>query len=534
MKSRTTQKVTLWGVAAILLAAAFLFATAPLWSGAADEPFIDTAAPIQPEQCAPCHLDISDVDVEGLIFSHGNHLLVACEGCHSRMPHRSDVTERVPMETCFACHGVNHGVQGELASGECADCHTKPADLRPVSHGLTWAKEPHAEVAAESGVNRCMMCHEAMRDCDTCHAKEAPEVGPMPLVYHPMVTPLPKGPSVKIVTRGEVEMSKCSFCHGGIDDASGERLIFAHADHISKNYRCAACHERFPHTAIGLERPDMLSCYRCHGVNHNSHGQVATEKCEACHPKSFELMPADHTKKFITGEHKERADAEPAYCAMCHKSDYCTGCHRGEKVSPNAPGKQIIPVDHRTNTWQAEHGAGFMGGEGACGSCHTDKSCKRCHKTVMPHPVGWMQDHAPEPGVDADDCDVCHSKDRNTCQSCHHDSVRRTDLVKGACVPCHDEMRQEPATGIKHKMYAEHAVHFNVAESKGRPYRCDDCHLGFGRSQVSMPGAAGLPEASHELRLCYGCHGALDFQNRQIAPYRGRELCIRCHTDLNV
>jgi hypothetical protein len=516
-----------------LLAAAFLFAYAPPWGTAANEPFIDTAAPIQPKQCAPCHLDISDVDVDGLIFSHGNHLLVACEGCHYRMPHRGDVTERVPMDACFACHGVNHGMQGELATGRCEDCHTRPDELRPVSHGLTWAKEPHAEVSLESGVNRCMMCHDSIRDCDTCHAKEVPDVPEMPLAYHSMVTPLDKGPSVRIYTRGPVSMSQCLFCHSRIDDSSAERLVFAHADHIQRNYRCEACHPRFPHTALGLERPDMMSCYRCHGLNHNSQGQVATEKCEACHPVSFELMPDDHTRAFIKGEHKERANEDAAYCAMCHKSESCTGCHRGKKVSPNAPGKQIIPVAHREVKWQEEHGALFLASEGSCNSCHDDASCKRCHQTVMPHPVGWMEDHSPEPGVSGEDCGVCHTN-RATCQNCHHQRVKGENLIARNCTPCHDEMKTAPATRIKHKKFAEHAVHFEARTLDDRPYRCDDCHYGFGRTHIPMPGTAGLPEATHELRLCYSCHGALDLRNRRIAPYRGRELCVRCHTDLRV
>ena len=539
MKRRTNRKWVVWGVAASVLVAAFLLASGPSWIGAADQ-VIDTAATIQPSQCAPCHLDIGEVEVEGLIFGHGNHLLVACEGCHARMPHRGDVTERVPMDVCFACHGVWHGEQGELATGSCEDCHTDVESRRPSSHGLTWAKEPHAEYAAANGVNRCMMCHESIDDCDACHAKEAPEVPDMPLAYHPMVIPLDKGPSVKIMPKGEVSMSQCLYCHPDIDDASGERLVFAHDDHIARNYRCQTCHPRFAHTAVGIERPDMASCYRCHGVNHNSDGQVATEDCEACHPTSFELMPGDHTAKFIKGEHKKRAGDEPEYCAMCHKSSFCTGCHRGEKVSPNAPGKQIIPVDHRKAQWQKDHGDGFLGGEGSCGSCHTDESCKRCHKTVMPHPVGWIEDHSPEPGTDDEDCDVCHT-DRESCQSCHHEKVKREDLIAENCVPCHDEMKTRPATAIKNKGFAEHAVHFYVAtesavgEPKGRPYRCDDCHLGFSVAKSPAHQATpGLTGASHELRLCYGCHGRLDYRNRRIAPWRGRELCIRCHTDLNV
>lgn len=37
----------------------------------------------------------------------------------------------------------------------------------------------------------------------------------------------------------------------------------------------------------------------------------------------------------------------------------------------------------------------------------------------------------------------------------------------------------------------------------------------------------------HDMRVCYECHGALDYLNVLIAPYSGAELCLRCHTDLN-
>ncbi len=424
---------------------------------------------------------------------------------------------------------------GELATSRCEDCHTPSFRLRPRSHTRDWAKAPHAQVTRDSGVNPCMMCHDAVPDCDACHAKAAPDVPKMPPVYHPVVTPRPKGPSVTIRPKGRVSMSQCVYCHRDIDDLVPGRLIFAHATHIVRNYRCEACHERFSHTEDGIERPDMMGCYRCHGLNHNSKGQVATDRCDACHPGQFDLMPADHTMRFIRGTHANRAERDPAYCAMCHASAFCVGCHRGEKVSANAPGRPVIPADHRKATWMKRHGPLFLDGKGACGSCHDDPSCRRCHKTVMPHPVGWIEDHSPEPGVTREDCNVCHT-DRNSCQSCHHDKVRRAELTRENCTPCHDEMKQRPATAIKHKAFAEHAVHFEVATTdsefrKERPYRCDDCHIGFGTIDTQRE-KEGLATATHEVRLCYGCHGTLNYQNRLIAPYRGRELCVQCHDNL--
>ena len=130
--------IWIWGVAAVLLAAAFLLVFAPS-SRAADAgtpaPAIDLGAPVtDSSQCAPCHLTIGSVKKPGIIFDHGNHIMVSCDGCHSRMPHNNGATDSVPMETCFACHGIKHGPQGELATSVCSKCHTASFDLVPRDH----------------------------------------------------------------------------------------------------------------------------------------------------------------------------------------------------------------------------------------------------------------------------------------------------------------------------------------------------------------------------------------------------------------
>ncbi|PKQ15034.1 MAG: hypothetical protein CVT67_11220 [Actinobacteria bacterium HGW-Actinobacteria-7] len=520
-----------------MLAAAFLLASTRL-GDAAEEPVLDTAAAIDQSQCLPCHIDLGKISVPGLVFSHGNHLMVSCDGCHSRQPHRDGYTEHVPMEVCFACHGVSHGDLGELATSKCKDCHTPSFVLRPKDHSKAWASKPHALASAKQGVNGCMMCHRAPKDCDECHAKEAPTVGKMPDGYQTVIQDRPKGPSIKVYPKGRVSMSQCVYCHPDLDAITPGRLIFAHAQHLQRNYPCEACHPAFSHNENGPVIPDMMSCYRCHGLDHAAQGQVATDKCSKCHPKSFKLTPANHTRKFILGTHKKKANKDPSYCSMCHASTFCVGCHRGDKVSPNAPGKPVIPADHRKVDWKSKHGGFFLQGQGACASCHTQQSCKRCHQTSMPHPVGWIENHKPAAGITTDDCNVCHT-DRSKCQTCHHATVARAELTLKNCVPCHSGMKKKPATSIKNKGFAEHAVHFNVAKKKGKPYTCDDCHVGFtttssSSSHTDANAGDALANAGHDLRLCYGCHGSLDYQNRLIAPYPGAQLCRRCHTDLNI
>jgi hypothetical protein len=277
----------------------------------------------------------------------------------------------------------------------------------------------------------------------------------------------------------------------------------------------------------------MQSCYRCHGLEHQGQGQIATEQCDKCHPPGFKLVPDNHTRQFILGGHKARAGSDPSYCSMCHKTDFCVGCHQGRSTSPNASAKPVLPTSHQKRGWLTQHGKLFIARQGDCGACHDDASCRVCHKTTMPHPANWIDNHKPEPGVSSDDCNICH-KDRTTCQNCHHAGVASADLVLKNCQKCHAELAQRPPTSIRIQSFAEHAVHFEVAGSKyndGAPLKCYDCHTDFSTTPVTKQATSN---PGHDMRLCYSCHGKLDPVNHEIiAPFVGAALCKRCHTNLN-
>ncbi|MBE0476347.1 MAG: hypothetical protein IBX62_04520 [Coriobacteriia bacterium] len=516
----------------IVMAAAFAFGGATS-AGQTKDP-IDLTAQVEASNCAPCHARIATARKPGLVFEHGNHLLVSCSACHYRAAHEDGKTYSPPMESCFNCHGIQHGPQGELATSECRDCHTPSFKLRPRSHVKDWAGGPHAE-RGKLGVNACMLCHDGPEDCDACHKAEKVDVGQMPKGYETVLAPKLERPSIKVYPDQPTSMGQCIYCHPDIDDFVPGTVIFEHAEHIRRNYQCTVCHPKFGHDIDGARRPDMLSCYRCHGLTHAASGLVATEECGACHPKDFELKPSDHTSKFEEGAHGKRADAEGAYCAMCHQPDFCVECHMGRKVGPDGErSRKVIPADHRKAEWMSKHGGLFLTQKGSCASCHDSPSCKSCHVTVMPHPADWVRGHAENKDELEGDCNVCHT-DREKCQSCHHDTVKRAELIEKNCVPCHEEMKKRPATSIKHKGFAEHAVHFKVEEVKGKPYKCYECHVGFGTNgNGNGVHSASLRDAAHDLRLCYDCHGTLDYKNVLIAPYRGAELCRRCHTDLNI
>lgn len=491
---------------------------------------VDLTAPVESVNCTPCHATLGETDLPNLKFSHGAHLLVKCVACHQTPPHESGTVTRPTMQSCFLCHGVSHGDQGALAAAGCAKCHTPKHTLRPRSHIADWKAKPHAEVGLRNGVNECMMCHEAARDCDACHVREKVDIGKMPGIYQRTIPVEPALPPVKVDTNATPTMSACIHCHATLDDMRDESVIFAHDTHIKRSYDCDTCHKEFPHRSDKTTVPEMLTCYQCHGLTHAAQGEVATEKCEDCHPPKFELEPKDHTVAFKSGTHKKPAVDDTTRCTMCHKSDFCADCHAGgQRLADGRKSPIVLPANHRKPEWKPDHGQLFLSQQGACSTCHTTQSCNRCHVTPMPHPADWLTGHG-EIEIKDKDCNVCHA-DRSTCQDCHHNNLDSQQLVAKNCVGCHEVMKNPKPTTIKNTGLAEHAVHFKVEERTGEPYVCNDCHIGFSQMKVSRPKS---PTQAHDLRLCYDCHGALDIDQTLIAPWPGSELCRRCHTDLQL
>ena len=532
MAHRSRARIVLTASAVLLTAAAVSFAV-PGGAGSVESGLLVVSSAASREACEPCHAEIGQVVGDAVRFDHGPHIAVRCSVCHAPGVHAEGTTAIPEMETCFTCHGLDHGPVGLLASGECEDCHVPGFTLRPGTHTADWAARPHADASA-GGVNGCLMCHDSGPDCDVCHTSEGLDVGPMPAIYLSTITPASAVPTVTVDPTAAVTISQCAYCHSDIDDFDVEGLVFTHNPHLERAYRCSACHETFPHSPDGTERPTMRSCYRCHSLSHGMQGEVAAGECEVCHTPDFELMPEDHTVAFRSGEHKDPAAEDPQLCRTCHGTEFCIACHNngGGKLADGTAIKKVIPEDHTKPQWASEHGGLYIDGEGQCAACHTSASCQRCHQTTMPHPGTWLADHARGNGNLADDCNVCH-RERGFCQDCHHDAVRSVDLVPENCVECHEEMKTEPPTDIKIAGLAEHAVHFSVADAdkRGEPYQCDDCHVGFGSTGVHVTNPATGP---HDMRICYECHGALDIYNVRIAPWPGSELCRRCHADLNL
>jgi hypothetical protein len=492
---------------------------------------IDVNAPVASDsQCMPCHATIGDAKTPGHIFQHGSHMMLSCDACHWAPPHTGGVTVLPSMQSCFNCHGLMHG-STQIVSSDCSLCHTKPrAQLVPADHVAGYAGTPHA-LDAKADTNRCLMCHTS-ESCDLCHIKEKVNAPPTQKTYQTLMPNTPRRDPIIVSPKGPVTIGQCVACHPDLDKYVPGRVIFAHATHLQRAYACKDCHTDFAHGPDTVSRPAMSTCYQCHGLVHSNLGPVATEKCSDCHPPGFKLEPADHTAAFVAKGHSVAANASPEQCAMCHTSAFCVSCHQGKPKVPGGPARpQVIPSGHRLASFRTTHGKDFLAQKGACGSCHTSASCEACHVTPMPHPADWTTSHPLAKDLDSNDCKVCHT-DRTSCEECHHRNLHGADLVLANCVKCHKVMATVPATSIKPSSIAEHAVHFIVAQKKGKPYKCEQCHIGSDFTTLAVVTGSSQPKQGHDLRSCYQCHGALDYNNVLIAPYPGNALCLKCHTNL--
>ncbi len=513
-------------LAAALTAVSAFAATTPV-------PSVNLNSPVTTgTQCMPCHATIGAAKTPGHIFQHGSHITLSCDSCHWAPPHTGGVTILPSMQSCFNCHGLTHG-DVQIARSDCAECHTTPrSKLIPGDHLPGYVGKPHA-TAALTDANLCLLCHTA-DSCDACHIQQNVNTPLTQPAYQPLMPNKPGRPAITIQPTGIVTIGQCVSCHPDLDRFLPGRVIFAHASHLRNAFACKDCHRAFPHSPDTTSRVEMPACYQCHGLSHSKLGLVATDKCADCHPKDFVLKPADHTTDFIATAHKDPANVSPESCGMCHAPVFCVSCHQGKpKVAGGPARKQVVPEAHKLPAFRTTHGKDFLAQKGACGSCHESASCERCHITPMPHPADWTNNHALATDMNAQDCKVCHIN-RSTCQECHHRNLRGQTLVLENCVKCHPIMATQPATAIKTTGLAEHAVHFIVAEKKGKAYKCEQCHVGFGFTAVQAAGTKSNVTKSHDLTACYDCHGALDYTSVLIAPYPGYSLCIRCHSNLNL
>ncbi len=351
---------------------------------------------------------------------------------------------------------------------------------------LLWAVLPIA--SAQSRVNQCLTCHEALDD------------KPSGLFKH------------------DVHFEKgvtCAGCHGG--DPSAEEMDQGMAsekgfigvpkgDDISK--ACARCHSNASimvkeyNSVLPRNQSEILAtsvhgklsttgkehiaqCTTCH----NAHGIVSaknpaspvhplnvTKTCSKCHADAAFMraynpaLPVDQLEKYRTSVHgvkNNHGDAKVAACASCHGSHdirsasdvkskvyasnlptTCGTCHANRNYMKGYK----IPTDQVRKFSSSVHGKALLEkhdlGAPACNDCHgnhgaappdiesVSKVCGTCHAlnaslfASSPHKAAFDSRRLPE-------CETCHG---------YHEIVAGTDDLLGVspnavCSRCHNENR---------------------------------------------------------------------------------------------
>lgn len=264
----------------------------------------------------------------------------------------------------------------------------------------------------------CRICHE-MRDesaallksshqkvsCRTCHEERGVTgwlVGR--LDGQRMVLAWLFG-SYKRPVRANLEDENCLSCHR--KDIKTTRISNgirnSHRQLSSAKYRCTDCHNSVAHgRAIPLKNgPTIEKCAQCHN------GDLASNKCELCHPSEMKLMGRSRAPWNVThGSQWKSAHGmgNLGSCALCHSTQFCSRCHK-------------IELPH-TEVWWEKHGLDAIAFPGVCQTCHSKELCNACHQSKMPHPTSWLKDHPKEAEKSGEkSCLTCH-RERN-CQNCH-------------------------------------------------------------------------------------------------------------------
>ena len=210
----------------------------------------------------------------------------------------------------------------------------------------------------------------------------------------------------------------CTDCHGDLDEVfkSGERpnLLFTHEEHFALAVSdCAACHVANTHERDRINRPEMVTCYACHGLEE---GARASGDCALCHPPDMDPEPASHrVAGWLPDAHTAAAVADPFDCTTCHEQTFCDACH-GTQV-PHPAGFDGQP-----------HAEAFFADPTLCEACHIRgqaqgrDECDACHHPGGPETSTWLDAHAAVVDQNgAQTCFQCHAQE--TCGTCHQQGV---------------------------------------------------------------------------------------------------------------
>jgi nitrate/TMAO reductase-like tetraheme cytochrome c subunit len=249
---------------------------------------------------------------------------------------------------------------------------------------------------------------------------------------------------------GESKAADCMQCHNSeprLKAYISAELIMDHRAHFKKGIQCAWCHNRVAHPGLEAYQDfrQMEACFRCHtvepitgkgqmltpgGLVSSSSGAGTTQtleasasvfagpiaasiqklkeytgmsfrvpgNCDMCHPKGFNLKPADHGAGWLPKGHHE------AFLRIRLKETGAAGTPSGRAITALVATGAAPAVESKP-----------------CGVCHAQSFCNACHGLVMPHPVNWTAIHHLY-RANIYRCSSCHGGP-DFCQRCHHNGV---------------------------------------------------------------------------------------------------------------
>jgi hypothetical protein len=236
---------------------------------------VGSGAAVDPRRCLRCHGAISEgvVESNGVRVRHADFIDGAdCLRCHGDIGHSQPrgVQTQPVMNACMGCH------DGEVASVECAQCHTQDLGVRAVAE-----RGGGMDTVGFRTVD-CYACHDR-RPCFECHGVEVP---------HPpgFSFPAPQGG-----LPGRIGTGLEAGTHAREGFANREvcwRCHFAPGRQFEPSDEGCSCHGLFGFIHGGPvwvqehglqatgQKPGALSaCGSCHGP--------PSQFCGFCHPPSY-------------------------------------------------------------------------------------------------------------------------------------------------------------------------------------------------------------------------------------------------------
>lgn len=275
-----------------------------------------TASTTGASECAKCHMP------EVATWQVSSHSQIDCKKCHTDANAAEmavapsgavAIKEKVPGDTCKACHSVNRvfSLPGDLivpherhdkARVGCTDCHNTVVHYgiternvlarKDFSDPTKWNKDL-AEKIAQVPFERptmwqCLDCHQKAKvdtPCKDCHT-----------VY----TSLPSHEQAAWLSihgrEGRKDVQGCAHCHASkevgpksVDSGTGDPII----DFERANSYCYNCHKTRPafhgqdfmsQHATSAKTKGLLNCFACHSKKQPTTTENITQVyCNQCH-----------------------------------------------------------------------------------------------------------------------------------------------------------------------------------------------------------------------------------------------------------